>query len=66
MTNKEIEQCVLKFFDDFDIIFRDSPYGLWVKQNKTGIMIHLVGFAKYFKFIKIGEKYSIKELLGDE
>ena len=66
MTNKEIEQYVLKYFSDFDIIFRDSLYGLWVKQNKTGIMIHLVGYDKYFKFIKVGQQYNINELLKGE
>ena len=63
------EKVILNFIKNFDYIGRDEN-GLYYKlqdkdvKEKTAGVYNLT--TNLFQFIKNGEEYSIKELLGDE
>ena len=64
-TLTEDERVILRNIKGYTTIIRNVENNIQV-ENGDGSFACLCAFNNLFEFIKIGEKYSIEELLGDE
>jgi len=61
----ETEEIILKNIKGYTTIIRNAENNIQV-ENEDGSFACLCAFNHLFQFIKLGEKYEIKELLGND